>query len=172
MGNFNDGSYSLVFNESDGSLIQKTRLGEAGGHRRYPGPRGTSTVDDSQVFVLNQHSSLACLDIKNGEKRTVNLVKKYGGEMMSSWKYSESPLVDGEQVICTPGGSGGTVLALDRQSGNRICQTEGWTDPAGYSCVINTTIDKTHQYVQLTGKGVAGINPDTGMYFGEQIVRV
>ena len=163
MGDLDDGSYAIVLNEPDGSLIWKTRIGEAGGHKRYPGPRGTPTVDSGEVFVLNQHSDLACLDAEDGQlKWSVNLVDQYGGKMMSGWKYSESPLVDGDRVICTPGGPDGTLLALDRTSGKKIWQTEGWTDPAGYSSVITATIDGTRQYIQLTGKSVAGIDPDSG----------
>ena len=163
MGDLDDGSYVIVLNENDGSRIWKTRIGEAGGHRRYPGPRGTPTIDGGQIFVLNQHADVVCLDAETGNTNwSVNLVDDYSGKMMSGWKYSESPLVDGDQVICTPGGADGTLLALDRKSGETLWQTEGWTDPAGYSSVITATIDGTRQYVQLTGKSVAGIDPDSG----------
>ena len=130
---------------------------------RYPGPRGTPTIDNGDVFVLNQYADVVCLDAKSGEtKWSVNLVDQYGGKMMSGWKYSESPLVDGEQVICTPGGIDGTLLALNRKTGEKLWQTKNWTDPAGYSSVIIATIDGTRQYVQLTGKSVAGIEPNSG----------
>ena len=163
MGDLDDGSYVIVLNENDGSRIWKTRIGEAGGHKRYPGPRGTPTVDGGEIFVLNQYADLVCLDAESGTtKWSVNLVNQYGGKMMSGWKYSESPLVDDDRVICTPGGPNGTLLALDRKSGETLWQTEGWTDPAGYSSVITATIDGTRQYVQLTGKSVAGIDPDSG----------
>ena len=167
MGDLDDGSYVLVLNESDGALIWKTRIGEAGGHRRYPGPRGTPTIDGGQIFVLNQHADLVCLDAETGTtKWSVNLIDQYGGKMMSGWKYSESPLVDGDRVICTPGGPNGTLLALDRKSGETLWQTKGWTDPAGYSSVITATLAGTRQYIQLTGKSVAGSDPDSGTVLG------
>ncbi len=163
MGDLDDGSYVIVLNETDGSPVWKTRIGEAGGHKRYPGPRGTPTIDGGDVFVLNQYADLVCLDAERGTtKWSVNLVDQYGGKMMSGWKYSESPLVDDDRVICTPGGPDGTLLALNRQTGEKLWQTKGWTDPAGYSSVIIATIDGTRQYVQLTGKSVAGIDPDSG----------
>ena len=163
MGDLDDGSYVIVLDETDGSPIWKTRIGEAGGHKRYPGPRGTPTIDNGDVFVLNQYADVVCLDAESGTtKWSVNLVDEYGGKMMSGWKYSESPLVDGDQVICTPGGTDGTLLALNRKTGEKLWQTKGWTDPAGYSSVIIATIDGTRQYVQLTGKSVAGIDPNSG----------
>lgn len=163
IGDIEDSSYCIVLNEADGSFLWKTRIGGAGGHSNYPGPRSTPTVDGGQVFCLNQFADLVCLDTKTGEKIwSVNLIEDFGGKMMSGWKYSESPLVDGNQVICTPGGDGGTLLALDRGTGEKIWQTEDWTDTAGYSSVIIATIDGTRQYIQLTGQSTAGIAPDSG----------
>ena len=71
-------------------------------------------------------------------------------------------LVDGDRVVCTPGGKDGTLLALDRKTGKALWQTKDWTDPAGYSSVIIATIAGTRQYVQLTGNSVAGVDPETG----------
>ncbi len=163
LGDLEDGCYAIALKESDGSPVWKTRIGEAGGHRGYPGPRSTPTVDGGQVFVLNQQGDLACLNASNGEKLwSVNLEQDFGGKMMSGWRYSESPLVDGNRVVVTPGGKHGTVLALDHASGEKIWQTGDWTDTAGYSSVIIATIHGTRQYIQLTGDSVAGIEPDTG----------
>jgi outer membrane protein assembly factor BamB len=163
LGDLDDGCHVIALKEADGSPVWKTKIGEAGGHRKYPGPRSAPTVDGAQVFVLNQHSDLACLDAKSGEKIwSVNLQADFGGKMMSGWKYSESPLVDGEAVICTPGGKEGTLLSLNRKTGKKLWQTSDWTNPAGYSSVIITTIHGVRQYVQLTGKSVAGIDPKSG----------
>lgn len=163
LGDLEDGVYAIALSEKDGSSLWKTRLGEPGGHRGYPGPRSSPTVDGGQVFVLNQHGDLVCLDEQDGGKIwSVNLEKDFGGRMMSGWRYSESPLVDGDMVVCTPGGKNGTVLALNRNSGEKVWQTTDWTDTAGYSSVIIKEIEGVRQYVQLTGKSVAGINPKTG----------
>ncbi len=163
IGDFEDGSYVVALNESDGSDAWKTKIGDKGGHKKYPGPRSTPTVDGGEVFAMNQHADVVCLDAKSGkEKWSVNLVDDFGGKMMSGWKYSESPLVDGGRVIVTPGGADGTLLALDRKHGKEVWRTEEWKDAAGYSSVIIATIGGKRQYVQLTGKSVAGIDPNYG----------
>ena len=134
LGDLKDGSYTIALDEKNGDIIWKTRIGDSGGHRGYPGTRSTPTVDNDQVFALNQHSDLVCLDAETGKLIwQKNLVDDFGGKMMSGWKYSESPLVDKDQVICTPGGKDGTLLALNRSTGEKIWQTKEWTDSAAYS---------------------------------------
>lgn len=163
LGDREEGTFVLALKEADGSVVWKTRIGDAGGHKGYPGPRSTPTVDSGQVFALNQYSDLVCLDAGSGKEIwSVNLENDFGGKMMSGWKYSESPLVDGEQVVVTPGGKEGTVLALNRKTGKKLWQSEDWTDPSGYSSVVIATIHGTRQYVQLTGKSVAGLVPESG----------
>lgn len=168
LGDLAESSYVIALKEADGSLVWKKKIGSAGGHRKYPGPRSTPTVDRGQVFAMNQYGDLACLDANSGDKLwSVNLVDDFGGSMMSNWKYSESPLVDGNQVICTPGGDKGTLLSLDRSTGEQLWRTSEWTDTAGYSSVIIASINETRQYIQLTGQSIAGIDPE----FGEVLWR-
>ena len=163
LGDLDDGSYVIALNEADGSRAWATRIGDKGGHKGYPGTRSTPTIDNGQLYALNQYGDFACLDLSSGEvvwKR--NLHKDFSGQIMSGWKYSESALVDGDQVVITPGGPDGTLLALDRNTGKQIWRTKDWTDKAGYSSVIIATIDGTRQYIQLTGASVAGVDPKTG----------
>ena len=83
LGDLKDGSYAIALDEKDGSVLWKTRIGDSGGHRGYPGTRSTPTVDDGQVFALNQHSDLVCIDAETGKliwKK--NLVGDFGGKMM------------------------------------------------------------------------------------------
>lgn len=163
LGDLDDGSYVIALQEVDGTPVWNTRIGAAGGHRKYPGPRSTPTLLGDRLFALNQHGDLVCLDAKRGKKIwSVNLVDDFDGKMMSGWKYSESPLVDGDRVVCTPGGRKGTLLAIDRATGKQLWRTSDWTDPAGYSSVVIATIHGKRQYVQLTGNSVAGIEPKTG----------
>ena len=163
LGDLDDGSYAIAVKESNGKPLWKTKIGDAGGHRKYPGTRSTPTIAGKQVFILNQFADLVCLDAETGKQLwSRNLVDEFGGKMMSGWKYSESPLVDGDKVLCTPGGSDGTVLALNRKTGKQIWRTTDWTDTAGYSSIIIKTIHGKRQYIQLTGANVAGIDPDSG----------
>jgi outer membrane protein assembly factor BamB len=79
-----------------------------------------------------------------------------------TWGYSESPLVDGDRVICTPGGNSGSLAALDRGTGHVIWRSKEATDPAGYSSVVAAELGGIHQYVQQTMKGVIGVGAADG----------
>lgn len=81
---------------------------------------------------------------------------------MSGWRWSESPLVDDGKVIVTPGGPKGAVLALDAKTGKQVWRCSDFTDSAGYSSIIIREIGNIKQYIQLTGKSVAGINAING----------
>ena len=72
---------------------------------RYAGPRCTPTIDGELAYAIGPHGDLACLDVKTGQIRwQKNFARDFRGLMMSHWGFSESPLVDGDRLICTPGG--------------------------------------------------------------------
>jgi outer membrane protein assembly factor BamB len=129
----------------------------------YPGPRSTPTIDGDRVYVLGINGDLVCLDAKTGAgvwRR--DLVGEFGGGI-PNWGYSESVLVDGPWVLCTPGGNQATIVALDKQNGKTVWSaTVG--DPAGYSSLIKAEIDGVKQYVQFTAKGIIGVNAADGAF--------
>jgi outer membrane protein assembly factor BamB len=106
---------------------------------------------------------LVCVEAATGEEKwRKNLNKDFGGQMMSGWGNSESPLVDGDNVLCTPGGSQGTVLALNKKTGAVVWQSKDFTDSAAYASIINAEIAGVPQYIQLTGASVAGLGIEDG----------
>jgi outer membrane protein assembly factor BamB len=105
---------------------------------------------------------LVCLQAASGQVIwRKNLKQDFGGQC-GGWQYSESPLVDGNRVICTPGSSRGTMVALEKTTGALLWQTSEWTDPAEYSSPIEEEIGGVRQYIQFTGQSVAGVEPATG----------
>lgn len=126
------------------------------------GPRGTPTVDGGTLYALGGSGDLLAVDAATGKQLWhVNFVKDLGGDV-PDWGYTESPLVDGDRVIVTPGGGRGTVAALDKKTGKEIWRCKGLTDGAAYSSPITAEVGGIKQYVQVTATGVAGIAADTG----------
>jgi outer membrane protein assembly factor BamB len=112
------------------------------------GPRGTPTVDGNYVYALGGQGELVCVETNGKEIWRKNLIKDLGGEMMTEWGYSESPLIDGDKLICTPGGSKGTLAALDKQTGKVLWRSTGLKNKAPYSSVVVSEAGGVRQYVQ------------------------
>ena len=88
---------------------------------QYPGPRGTPTVDGALLYALGTEGDLVCLETATGKERwRRSLPRDFGGQMMSGWKFSESPLVDGDRVIVTPGARDAGLVALDKRTGKEV----------------------------------------------------
>ncbi|MFT4636828.1 MAG: outer membrane protein assembly factor BamB [Verrucomicrobiales bacterium] len=126
------------------------------------GPRCTPTIDGAFVYALGGRGTLISAKIADGsEVWKVNLVKDFGGKV-ESWGYTESVLVDGDRLICTPGGSEGALLALDRKTGKKIWQSEELTVKAQYASPIVVEHAGVRQYIQLFEKDFAGFEAANG----------
>ncbi len=143
--------------------LWSTEIGSRFGNDRGDGPRGTPTVQDGLIFALDGQGNLICVKAEDGKKLwTKNMQRDLGGKMMSGWGYSESPLVDGELVVCTPGGKQGTLAALDKNTGQVRWRSKQFTDDAGYASVVVSEAGGIRQYIQRTGRSVAGVAANDG----------
>jgi outer membrane protein assembly factor BamB len=173
MGDLSDGQYAFALAEADGKLLWKTRVGPVHADKR-PGPRSTPTVDGESVFVMNTEGDVLGLSALTGKQLwRRSMTEDFKGYLMQAmgsydWKFSESPLVDGDRVIVTPGHIEAVLVALDRKTGEEIWRTHGkrlgprGADGAGYASVTVAEIGGTRQYVQLVGRGVIGVDVESG----------
>jgi outer membrane protein assembly factor BamB len=132
------------------------------------GPIITPTVEGGLVFALGGGGELVCVDAQGGtEKWRTNLLKNLNGDVYNfggaaptgpGWGFACAPLVDGNQVICVPGGKDGTLAALDKATGKVLWRSKGLTDAASYASPVSATIGGTRQYLQLTEQGVAAVD--------------
>ena len=125
------------------------------------GPRSTPTVDGNLVYALGGRGSLLCAKIQNGETVWKVSLTDFGGRV-PGWGYTESVLVDGDQVLCTPGGKQGTILALNKKTGKKVWQSSDITDGAQYASIIVAEHAGQRQYIQLTMKNMLGVAAETG----------
>lgn len=161
MGDRADSSFVHAY-DLRGKPLWSAKVGKPGGGGGYPGPRGTPAIDGNFVYTLGQHGDLVCVQVANGQEVwRKNLRKDFGGKV-GSWGYSESPLIDGEQLICAPGGPQGTLLALNKKTGAKTWQSFQWKDSAEYVSPIVAEIAGTRQYIHLTGDRVGGVAADSG----------
>jgi outer membrane protein assembly factor BamB len=135
------------------------------------GPRCTPTVDGEVVYALGTEGNLVCLEAASGQVRWQrSLVDDFGGKIMTIWKYCESPLIDGDRLICTPGGDGAAIVALDKRTGDLEWKCaipelgEKGADGAAYSSAVVAEIAGVRQYVQMMGRGAVGVEAETGRF--------
>lgn len=163
LGDIGDAAYVMALDLKDGALLWKTRLGAPGGGGGYPGPRATPTVDGAVVYALGQQGDLLAVQVADGaEVWRKNLNRDFAGQMMSGWGNSESPVVAGDLLLCTPGGKQGTVLALDKKTGAVRWRSQELTDPAGYSPLLVVEMSGVKQVLVYTGAHLAGLALDSG----------
>ena len=135
------------------------------------GSRCTPTVDGALTYAVGTDGDLVCVETATGKLVwNKNFKKDFGGFMMSVWKFSESPLVDGNKLICTPGGPEATLVALDKKTGETIWKCAvpklggKGKDGAGYSSMVVAEIEGVRQVVQIFGRGVVGVAVDSGKF--------
>jgi len=152
----------------DGKRIWATRLGKVGNPGQkpnFPAARSTPTVEQGVLYCLGSDGDLACVEAADGKVRwQKNLRTDFGGKP-GEWAYSESPLMDGETLVCTPGGNEATIVGLNKKTGALIwkCATrEG--DEAAYASVVIVDAAGVRQYVQLLQKGLVGVDAKTGKF--------
>jgi outer membrane protein assembly factor BamB len=117
--------YAVALDASNGKEAWSTAIGQGPAKPRpqAQGPKGTPAIDGDRVYVLGSEGDLVCLDRNKGKVLwRKHLGKDFKGKP-ALFGYSESPLVDGERVICAPGGPAATIVALNKTSGKLIWQT-------------------------------------------------
>src|SRR5262245_54840062 len=113
----------------DGKVVWSTPIA-AGARVMYPGPRSTPAVDGERVYALSSDGKLACVETSKGEVQWSKDLRSDFGGRYGMWAYAESPLVDGDVVVCTPGSDSAALVALDKKSGKVVWKTEIKGKPA------------------------------------------
>ncbi|HZU34387.1 MAG TPA: PQQ-binding-like beta-propeller repeat protein [Gemmataceae bacterium] len=158
-----------ALDEQNGHQLWSTPIGPArwsGSPQGKAGPHSTPTVAGNVLFAEGINGDVVCLEAATGKLHwRKSLPHDFGGKMMSRWGWSESPLVDDNKVVVTPGGDKATLVALNKDNGEVL-----WTslvpghDKAGYSSVVISYALGVKQYVQLTGSGLIGVRASDGKF--------
>jgi outer membrane protein assembly factor BamB len=160
-----DDEYLLAFDQADGRQLWRARIGPAWttGKPTWHSSRSTPTVDGDRVYLLTAHGTLVCCDTSGRELWRKDLKQDFEGEKADGWGYSESVLVDGVTVVCTPGGEKHTMAALDKRTGDTLWTASRAGDRgAGHASVVVANVGGTRVYVQTTGSGAMGVRANDG----------
>ncbi|HEX6622142.1 MAG TPA: PQQ-binding-like beta-propeller repeat protein [Pyrinomonadaceae bacterium] len=163
-----ENEFVQALSTQDGKPIWTTRVGNVGNPNQnppYAKARSTPTVDGNFIYALGSDGDLACLEAKTGKIRWQKNIRKEFGGVPGDWAYAESPLVDGDLVVVTPGGAEATMAAVNKRTGATVWKSAiPGGDPAGYASAIAVQGGGRRQYVQLLPKGVVGVDAKTGQF--------
>ena len=159
----------------NGKQLWATAISDTVPKHSYLGSRSTPTFHDGKLYVVSSDGRICCLEAETGDTVWTREFSDWDGKMMSRWGYSESPLVDGENVICTPGGPDGMVVALKLTNGEEVWASKlpdygdenglngkSLSDGAAYSSLVISEGGGTRQYIQLVGRGLIGVRASDG----------
>lgn len=153
-------------NLADGAEVWSYRITDANRGIGYPdGSRCTPTIDGKLLYAVGVSGDLLCLDAGTGKLVwQKHLVNDFGGAV-PNWGYTESPLIDGDKVIVSPGGKTSTIIALNKKDGSTIwqCAVPGGS-PACYASGIVANVDGQRQYITYLARGVYGVNLADGKF--------
>jgi outer membrane protein assembly factor BamB len=162
LGEHEDTCQLLCLDRSDGRIVWQVEIGRGE-------PNSTPTVAGDTVYALSRDGMLAAVAVSDGRVIWRRSFKSDFGGSEPGWGYSESPLVDGDTLIATPGAQEAYMVALDRNSGRTIWQTT-WDQSrpaqghggAGYASPVISHAAQVKQYVTRTGNGLIGVDSASG----------
>jgi outer membrane protein assembly factor BamB len=104
----------------DGKILWTARLGKVGNpdmQPSYPMAWSTPTVEGTKMYVESSDGDLACLESASGKVLWRKSLRRDFGGQPGTWAYAESPLIDGDVLVATPGGKEATLVALNKNTG-------------------------------------------------------
>jgi len=158
--------YLTCYDQKSGRPLWATKTGEPWNEGQYSwqSSRGTPTIDEGLVYVVTPRGDLVCCNAETGAVVwNRHLVDQLKGKKGDPWGFSESVLIDGDRVICTPGGETATMVALNKKTGETIWQTVRPEDRgAGHASIAVSEINGQKVFVQVTASGPMGVAASDG----------
>jgi len=155
MGNVEGGQCVIAIDLATQKILWKAKVGPAN-----DGPHSTPSVDGNRVYAFGTASDLVCVDAADGKEIwRKNLIKDFGAKT-PGWNFSESPLVDGDKLVCTPGDAT-LMVALNKSSGEVIWKctppNPRETGVVGHASIVVSEGAGVRQYVTLTTRGAVSV---------------
>ncbi|MBL8795017.1 MAG: PQQ-binding-like beta-propeller repeat protein [Planctomycetia bacterium] len=152
--------FLVVRDVKDGKELWRAKIGPAvpeAGIMRWLSQR-TPTVDGDRVYAFRAYGEVVCLETAAGKELWRKDYQKEFAGKRGNWGFCDFPMIDGDKLICTPGGDAATLVALNKKTGELI-----WKCPIAEnrtttnSSIVITEAGGVRQYVQQLSGGVVGV---------------
>jgi outer membrane protein assembly factor BamB len=151
----------LLALDMDGKLLWKSPNGEAW-RGPSPGSRATPTYSDGAVYHMNPAGRLAAYDARSGRQLWAVDLKSRFEAKHGIWAFAENVIVDGQKVLCMPGGPAGRIVALDKHTGQTLWANTEIEHSAAYCSGVVVTHGGVRQLISMTQRSVVAVDVDTG----------
>ena len=144
-----------------GKFLWKSKIGKEW-TLSYPGSRTTPTIVDDLVYVTAGWGQLSCLETQTGKERwSVNMMSDFHGTV-PRFGFSESVIVDGNTVFCSPGSADTNVVALDRFTGKINWISKGAGEMTSYCSPMIIRLPQRNILVTFSKSTMLGIDTKDG----------
>lgn len=165
MGDRDGAEYVFAFPLKGGDKVWEYKISGSYNNSYGDGPRATPTVDGDKIYAQSAHGDVACIDAKTGQSVWAKNVLRENGGNVPQWGICESVLIDGDSLICTPGGREATLLALNKENGEVLWKGKTpQAEQAGYASPIVIDVGGVRQYVQFTSRGTVAFRAEDGQF--------
>lgn len=166
MGADQEQCFVVCLDVNSGSTLWRTPISRASTKDDYlhgwgGGPRSTPTVDGKNVYALSDLGTVACLSTEDGSIRWKVDLLEFPDASVPKWGFSESVLIDGNRAVVTPGGKN-LVVALDKNSGEVLWNSEGISEGAQYVSVMQGTFNDVPFYTTASASGLHIFHAESG----------
>jgi outer membrane protein assembly factor BamB len=154
--------------ESDGHELWRANIdGVFADNQSAPGPRCTPLVDDGRVYAQSCNGELRCFNAANGSPVwNVNYTKDFSAVMIgekgsaagaSRHGNAASPVIDGDKLYATVGGTNGEgVVCFQKATGKIIWKSQN--DEAAYAAPIIAIVLGQRQLIDFSANGLIGLD--------------
>jgi outer membrane protein assembly factor BamB len=131
-------------------------------NQSFPDTRSTPVVEDDRIYVQSGTGEVSCINRETGETIwMVDVDDEFDGEY-HLWGNSETPLIVDDKVICSPGGSETSVVALNKMTGETIWKTKSLGGPRAYVSASIYEYKDFRYILAVIGTHILAIQPETG----------
>jgi len=163
-----ENEYVLALSTGDGKALWTRRIGNVGNPDQqppYPSARSTPSVDGDVLYAYGSDGDLVAIQTATGEILWRKSARKDFGGVPGNWAYAESPLIDGDTIVVSPGGAEATLAALNKRTGEVVWRSAvPGGEAAAYASAIVIEAAGRKQYVQFLDKGVVGVDASNGEF--------
>lgn len=144
-----------------GNFLWKSAIGREW-TQSYPGSRTTPTVVDDLIYVTAGWGALSCLETKTGKERwSLNMMSDFHGPV-PRFGFSESVIIDGNTLYCSPGSPDTNVVALDRMTGKILWISKAEGEMTSYCSPMIIRLPQRNILVTFSKSMLLGLDTKDG----------